>query len=291
MLENRSIDVFTKLYKPYKITKINKVFLFYTEDGDYVIKLNPKINYFDLSKYLESMGINCLPNLSLDSRDDMIVMDYVSSVDLDSSQKAFDMIDLVSSLHDKTSYYKEVTNDKYKELYDSIYSNIISVQKYYDDLFELYLNESYNSPSHYLLLRNYSTIYGAINYSLDKLGSWYNLVKDKREQRVCLVHNNLKLEHYLKNNKDYLVSFDNYLFDSPVLDLYRFYLNEWEDVPFKEIFLEYERNVNLSDDEKILLYLLISIPSRVTLCDSDYDNCFNIRRMINYLNKSSSIVL
>ena len=45
-------------------------------------------------------------------------------------------------------------------------------------------------------------------------------------ERVCVVHNNLKDEHLLKNDKNYLISWDKYLIDTPVLDLYRFFQNE-----------------------------------------------------------------
>ena len=58
---------------------------------------------------------------------------------------------------------------------------------------------------------------------MDRLDSWYLLVKDKSKQRVVLVHNNLKLEHMIKGTDEYLISWDQYTFDSPVLDLVNLY--------------------------------------------------------------------
>ena len=41
------------------------------------------------------------------------------------------MIDLVGLLHNKTTYYKEVDESDYKELYEDITNNIIHLNGYY----------------------------------------------------------------------------------------------------------------------------------------------------------------
>ncbi len=288
---NRSLEVFTKLYKPYKITKVNSVYVFNTSSGDYVIKLNPKIDYKKLYSYLNTRSFSYVPELSLDSRDDMVVLKYVEDSSIDDEQKALDLINLVALLHSKTSFFKEVLKDKYKELYDDIKSYILYLKEQYDSYFNLFLEEEYTKPSHYLFLRNYSLINGAFSYSLDLLDKWFNLVKDNDKQRVVLVHNNLKLEHYIKNTEEYLISWDNYLFDTPVLDLYHLYLNEWENVNFSVLLSEYESSFGLLDDEKMLFSIIISVPIQVDFSLDEFDSSRNIRRLINYLNKSVKNVL
>lgn len=288
---NRSLEVFNKVYKPYKITKKNNVFILNTMDGNFAIKLNPKIDYKKLYKYLYSRNFNYLPELSLDSRDDMVVLEYQEDLSIDDNQKATDLINLIVLLHSKTSYFKNVTNDRYKEIYDMINSNLAYVRDMYDKLFMEYLNEEYNSPSHYLFLRNYSLIYNAEQYCQTKLDEWYGKIKDKDKERVALVHNNLQLDHLIKNKDDYLISWDEYTFDTPVLDLYNLYLNEWENVEFSQVFKMYNEGFKLLDEEKILLDLLISIPPNVTIGDNEYNNTREIRKLIDYLSKSSRIVL
>lgn len=291
MEKNRNLEIFSKIYKPYKITKKNNIYIFNTMDGDYVVKINPKINYKKLYAYLNSRSFNYLPELSIDSRDDMVVLKYQEDVEMDNNQKALDLMDLVSLLHNKTAYFKDVTNDKYKEIYEDIKNNILYIENFYDNYFMSFILEEYSIPSHYLFLRNYSLIYGALKYSLDKLDEWYDRINDKNKQRVVLVHNNLKLDHFIKNSEEYLISWDNYTFDTPVLDLYHFYLNEWENISISEVIKKYINNFNLLDEEIMLFYVLISIPFSLSLNDTEYNNCCNVRRLVNYLNKTSKIVL
>ena len=288
---NRNFEVITKLYRPYKITKKNNVFIFNTMEGNYVIKLNPKINYPKLYSYLYSRSFSYLPELSVDSREDLVVLEYIEDIEMDKEQKALDLINLVSLLHSKTAYFKDVTNDKYKEIYECLKNNIMYLDSLYNEYFLKFLEEEYMVPSHYLFLRNYSLIYNAIHYSLDQLDMWYSLIKDKNKQRVVLVHNNLKLEHLIKNRDEYLISWDNYTFDTPVLDLYMLYLNEWENLTLKEIFDTYNGSFELLEEEKKLFDILISIPFKVLFDSNEYENCRNVRKLINYLNSSSKIII
>lgn len=288
---NRNLELFTKIYKPYKITKKNSVYIFYTMQGDYVLKGNPKVDYKKLYNYLQSRNFSYLPGLSFDSRDDMVILEYQEDIPIDSHQKAFDLIHIVALLHAKTSYFKRVTNDKYKEIYDMIKNNLLYVDQLYDEYFMEFLTEEYMVPSHYLYLRNYSLIYNAIQYSLQELDAWYTKIKDKNKERVCLVHNHLRLEHLIKNKEEYLISWDHYTFDTPVLDLYHFYLNEWMHIDFLEVFQTYNDQFHLLEEEKMLLYVLISIPSSVSFDDSEIVNCRKVRELINYLNSSSRVVM
>lgn len=288
---NRSLEVFNKIYKPYKITKKNKVYILNTMDGDYAIKLNPKIDYKKLYNYLYSRSFNYLPKLSKDSRDDMVVLEYQEDLSLDNNQKALDLINLVALLHTKTSYFKDVPPDTYKEIYEDIKNNLDYVDDLYNKMFDSFLTEEYIRPSHYLFLRNYSLIYNAIHYSKTKVDEWFNDIKDKNKERVVLVHNNLKLDHLIKNQDEYLISWDSYTFDTPVLDLYNLYKNEWKDVEFSSVFTTYNNNFNLLPEEKKLLDILISIPYEVKLGKNEYRNCRLIRELIDYLSKSSKIVI
>lgn len=287
---NKSLEFFTKLYKPYKITKNNNVYIFYTMEGNYVIKLNPKIDYIKLYEYLFMRNFSYVPLLIQDSRDDALVIKYEEDFPISGEQKSFDLINLITLLHTKTCYYKKITIDTYKEIYECISDNLKYVENYYNDLFLNYLEEEYNTPSHYLLLRNFSLINNAINYSFKKLDEWFNLIQDKEKQRVVLVHNNLRLEHMIKNKDEYLISWDNCKIDTPVLDLYKFYLNEWENVSFKELFETYNNQFELLEEEKILLFVLISIPYEVVMTDKEIEVCRNLKKLINYLNSSSKIV-
>ena len=288
---NRSIDVLTQVYKPYRITRINKCILFNTMDGNYVVKTEPKINYLDLYNYLYTRGFKYLPKLVDSSRDNTIVFEYQSDASIDNNQKGLDLIKLVALLHSKTSYFKEITKDRYKEIYENLKNNVQFIDNYYGEMFDRFISEEYYMPSHYLFLRNYSLIYNACKYCLAKIDEWYNKVSDKTKERVVLVHNNLRLDHYIKNENDYLISWDNYTIDSPIVDLYKFYQNEWYNLSFSDLFKEYNDDFELLEEEKILLDILISIPTKVELSSDMLRDCREIRKLIGYLNKSSKLVL
>lgn len=287
---NRSLKVFSKIYKPFKISKINSVYILYTMEGNYALKLNPKINYRELYNYLNSRSFNYLPSYSLDSRDDMAVFDYQEDISFNKEQKLMDMIEIVALLHTKTISFKDITLDKYKELYDNLNNNINYSFNYYEERFNQYIQKEYNTPSEFLLLRNYSIIYEAFYYCLDMLDKWYVLVKDKTKQRVSLIHNNLKLEHFIHNTDSYLISWDNYRYDTPIIDLYNLYKNEWENVSFLDVFSEYNNSFELLEEEKILFNILVSTPYIDEKYINEYDECVKYRKLINYLNCSSKII-
>lgn len=287
---NRSLKVFSKIYKPFKISKINSVYILYTMEGNYALKLNPKINYRELYNYLNSRSFNYLPSYSLDSRNDMAVFDYQEDISFNKEQKLMDMIEIVALLHTKTISFKDITLDKYKELYDNLNNNINYSFSYYEERFYQYIQKEYNTPSEFLLLRNYSIIYEAFYYCLDMLDKWYVLVKDKTKQRVSLIHNNLKLEHFIHNTDSYLISWDNYRYDTPIIDLYNLYKNEWENVSFLDVFSEYNNSFELLEEEKILFNILVSTPYIDEKYINEYDECVKYRKLINYLNCSSKII-
>lgn len=289
-MENRLPKIIYQ-YKPYKITKKNSIYILDTKDSKVVAKPNPKIDYNKLYKYLRSRSFNYLPEKLNNTRDDLLLLEYQEDLSINSSQKAEDLIHLVALLHTKTSYFKQVPIDKYKEIYDNIKNNIEYTKNLYDTYFNNFISKKYYNPSAYLFLRNYSLIYNAINYCSAKLDDWYESIKDKNKQRLVLVHNNLSLEHIIKNNNDYLISWDNYTFDTPVLDLYNLYKNEWERIDFKEVLKSYEKDFPLLQEEKKLLDLLISVPYPIELTENEYNNTYSFRELINYLSTSSEIVI
>lgn len=288
---NDSLEALSRIYKPFRLTKCHNCILMYTMEGNFVVKKNPKINYQELYQYLNSRSFNYLPKIIDANREDAIMFEYQEDLSIDKEQKAQDLIKLVALLHSKTIYFKEVINDTYKEIYDNLKNNVLYVKYYYNDLFDQYIEETLNSPSHYLFLRNYSLINNACNYCLEKIEEWYKKITDKNRERVCLIHNNLSLEHFIKNEDEYLISWDHYTYDNPVIDLYNFYKNEWSTLSFLELFKTYNDTNELLEEEKLLLDILISIPFKIEEEDNEINNIHSYRKLINYLSKSSKIAL
>jgi len=286
---NKSLDIINRTYKPFKISKMNNCQILYTMDKTICLK-ESKINYLELYTYLKSHNFSNIPKLIDNCRKNYIITEYIENIENNPEQKANELIKLVSLLHAKTSYFKEISPDKYKEIYEKIKNRAIYIKNIYNKKFDNAIKKELYTPSEYLFLRNFSLINNACNYSLTKIEEWYSQIKDKTKERVALIHNNLSLNHFIKNDKDYLISWDKYTFDSPIIDLYKFYQKEWQYIPFKELLIEYNKEFKLNDDEKKLLDILISLPYEIE-GTKEINECREYRKLINYLTKSSKIVI
>ena len=83
-----------------------------TNTGRFVLKQNKGNKIYN---YLISRNFKYFPKI-LDSDNNTNMFEYLDSIDYDKDLKAFDLIHIISLLHSKTTYYKEVDYDEYKRL-------------------------------------------------------------------------------------------------------------------------------------------------------------------------------
>ena len=286
---NNSLDVLKSIYKPYRYTLKGSVTIMETTSGTFVIK--DKVNNLsEIFLYLKSRNFNNFPKLIDNSRDGVNVFEYIEDTRMPKEQKAEDLIDLVSNLHNKTSYFKDVTEDEFKSVYDNILNNLSYLDETYDNYYNEFFNEIMMSPSHYLFMRNFSKVKGCIKFCHDELDKWYDMVKNEHKTRVSLVHNNLSLDHFIKSDQDYLISWEHARVDSPVLDLINFYHNEFFDLNFEEIFKKYMQSFNLNDSERKLLFIMISTPPEIKFLKNEFTSSLNIRKQLDYIYKTENLI-
>ena len=162
---------------------------------------------------------------------------------------------------------------------------------YYEEILNNIDSIVYMSPSNYLIARNSSLIYSMISYAKYNLNRWYSLVEGKRKVRMVNIHNNLKLEHYLKSSeKSYFISWDNSRIDMPIYDIISLYKNNYLDYEFKELFDIYLAKYPLHEDEMLLLFIILSIPPKIGYSKSEYLNVISIRKYIDYIYKTSDLL-
>lgn len=286
---NKSFEVLKDIYKPYRYTFLGRVTVLETTSGNFVVK--PKEN--DISnvyRYLQSRNFYDYPKLVDSSREDVNVFDYVQDTSMPAEQKAQDLIDVLARLHQKTTYFKTVSLDTYQEIYESIDSNILYFRQYYDSMFDFIFSSVYMAPSEYLFMRNCSKILSSLDFAKRELDEWFELVKTEDKQRVCFIHNNICLEHYLKSDQDYFISWEKSKIDSPILDLVHFYQTDYFNVEFSSLFQKYQEKFPLHEAEKKLFFILISLPRKVTLSDSEFQNCKMVRECLDYLYKTEALI-
>jgi len=279
------------LYKPFRYTIRGNCTILETTSGNFVVKKKPKnSDLISIFNYLKSRDFNYFPNIYDDTRDDSYVYEYIEEDHVINPQKKEDLINLAALLHSKTSFNKEVSEEVYKKIYEDIKNNIGYLKDYYLKNYELFLQDIYMSPSRYNFVRNYSKIKSALLFSESELDNWYELVKDKKNERISLIHNNLKAEHYIRNDKDYLISWDKAKFDTPILDLVNLYKNDfWED-NFSDLYKKYLSITNLSESEEKLFFIIISLVPEIKFEGSEFECTKNMRKGLDYIYKTEEFL-
>ena len=280
---SRTLEILKQAYKPLRVTIKGKTTILETTAGKYLVKDKKNKDIKKIFNYLKSRNFDNFPNLVDDTRSDLNVYEYIDDVAMPKEQKALDMVDVVANLHLKTTYYKTVSEDKYKEIYENVLNNINYLTNFYNKLFTKIDEEIYMSPSSFLLIVNSSKLMASLDFCKKELDEWYELVKKDNKERVSLIHNNLNTDHFLRKDKGYLISWENSKIDTPVLDLVNFYKNDYFNIDFETVLKKYAGKNPLSEEEKKLFFILISLVPEVDLQSDEFNNCKNIRQMLDYL--------
>ena len=84
------------------MTKIKKIGKATIVNDEYVIK---ESNNSDIYEYLKSRNFNYFPNTKYEDRKE--IQEYVKEIEYPQEQKFYDLINITSLLHSKTTYFKE----------------------------------------------------------------------------------------------------------------------------------------------------------------------------------------
>ena len=257
-------------------------------DNNYVIK-KKKRDLSNTYNYLLSRSFDYFPEVVKEDNE-KIYYRYINDLEEPKEQKVIDLVNLITLLHSKTTFYKEVDIDNYKYIYESINNSIDETLEHYNQLMDGIESEDYMAPSNYLIARNITIIYNALGYAKNNINSWYKMIENQRKVRVVTIHNNLRLEHYLKEDKPYLISWDKSKIDMPIFDLISLYQNNYLDFEFIDLLKIYLSKYPLTREEMTLFLTIISIPGKIPLNEPEYQTVLSVRRILDYIYKSSEIV-
>ena len=285
MLINEALRKYTLVPKEY--LNEGKVIIVSTDKGRYVFK-NGNIDK-QVLEYLKSRNFDYLPKSINSSNEDYRIDEYIEGYDIPREQKMLDLVHLVALLHNKTTHYKELDSEYYEEIHDDIRGNLEYLYSYYTDIITMIESKVYMSPGEYLLATNISKVYDMIDKCNELLEHWHNQVKEKKKQRKVVLHNNLSLDHFIRNDNSYLISWDKAKIDSPVFDIYKLYKKHALEFDFSDILKEYEKNYPLLDDEKELFKVLIIMPDVISFGKNNYENCKKVRSFIDFLEKAEEL--
>lgn len=271
-----------------KITIKGNVKIIETEDRKIVIKKKSK-DMSSLFDYLNRRNFLCYPNIEKETRND-VEYEYYNEKKYFNQNDDEDFIRTIADLHYKTTYYKDVSRLKYKDIYNTLIDNIDYLKDYYEKYISEADIETYMSPSNYLFVRNYSIVNSSLFYIEKELNAWYNLVKDKTKERVSVVHNNLRKDNFLRSDKDLLTGWENYMVDTPILDIYKLYKNEYKNIDFKSMFKVYNDIFKLTKEELKLFFIMISMPKKLEKTDNEFNNVRNTKLFIDYMYRTNDFI-
>ena len=272
-----------------KITIKKDVRIIDTGQDRVVIKRRDR-NLDDLFKYLESRSFNYFPKI-LYKTNNYDIYEYVSDTSIPMEEKGIDIIKLLTMLHSKTTFYKDVDEDYYKKIYEGINSKINYLENYYNDIAEIIERQEYMSPSSYLFIRNISLVFRALNYCRYNIEKWYKIIDEKKRIRIVNIHNNISLDHYLLDSRPNFISWRLSKRDMPIYDLIKFYKEYYLELDFCELLRNYEVNYPMLLEEKLLFFCLISLPEKLEFNDSEYNLCIRVKKFYDYLNSSDKFIM
>jgi len=271
-----------------KITLKGNVKIIDTGSEKFVIKKKRK-DLNNLYKYLSSRAFEYFPKKIIESNN-YYIYEYVDGVEIPFEQKIFDMIHLVSILHNKTTFYKTIDSDEYKFLYEDVLERVEYLQHYYDDLVSLFEREEYMSPSSYLISRNISMVFEVLGFCRYNINKWYEIISEKKRVRVVNLHNNLSMDHFIKGDGDFLISWEESKRDLPIYDLINLFNRYYYEIDFCDLLRSYENNYPLLNEERILLLVLISMPSKLLIEGNEYECCLKVKKFYDKLKAASVVV-
>lgn len=274
---------------PIAYRKIKSVYVVNSKNNEYVIKLNT--NNYDIYKYLISRDFLFFPeNLSY-VNDNYDISVFIPGLNTNNVQKLNDYVKIISLLHHKTSYKREIDLDEIKEEYESINNKIINLKNYYLELNERINHELFLSPSHYLLVRNISLIYSILDNTQILLNDVYQKLKDDKSIRVSLLHNNVDLEHLIVDESEYLISWDKAYFNNPIYEIENIYRKYYRDIDLNDLLKIYETINKINDLERKFLLVNLSIPNKIELTSNTFSDTKTVNNEIKYLNKVYELLI
>ena len=280
------IDKYDLNIKGYK--DIKNVRIINTDKGKYVIKKKNN-NDRGLYDYLINKNFNYI--IEREEINDYDVFPYIEEIKMPNEEKAIELVYILSLLHNKTTFYKEVVLDKVKEMYESLTDKINYLNSYYHDLQDVIEQKIYMMPGEYLLIRNISLIYSALEYSKKSLEAWYEYkIKQKRE-RVVLNHNKPSIEHLLISENKQLISWNNYKRDIPIYDFLYFYKKDYLDLEMSALFDMYQSKFLYTKDEYLLFMTLLSIPEKLIFTRKNYNDTVEVYKLVKYHQKTRDFIL
>lgn len=271
------------------IRYLNHTKVLETDEETYTLRTRKRANK-DLFSYLKGKNFEHYLPLENSPDDPYELYRFVREPDMNFSDKAIDLVYTMAMLHIKTTTYELVNLDEIKNIYEETNATLSHLQSYYLELQNNIESKIYMSPAEYLLMRNISKVYGAINFSRYTLEKWYKEKENQKKERQVLLHNNITLDHYIKAELTYFINWDQAKRGPVIYDFLNFYKNEYLNLEMESLFNIYQSKYQYTTDEKLLFFALLAVPIKINLKSTNYLNTLEVRNLVMYLEKTNNFI-
>ena len=124
---------------------------------------------------------------------------------------------------------------------------------------------------------------------IDSLPS-LDLHGETRDSARVLIKEFINDNYILRNEKSYFINWDKAKIGIPIFDFYKLYKAHYLDFDFSELLKQYEHNYPLQEEERLLLFILISMPVKIEFNDFEFKCCEFISNHIDELIKASNLI-
>ena len=274
-----------EIFNDFKVNSYKEIGKTIIIDNRYVLKKD--INYdHSIYNYLVNKDFKYISNCTKYKKYDLFP--YIEDEDIPTDEKASRLVSILSILHNKTTYYREVNLDNIKKIYEDLNEKIDYLNKYYLELQDVIEQKIYYSPAEYLLMNNISIIYSALDFAKNCKDEWYTKKEKQKKERVVLLHNKPILNHLVGNK---LISWNNYKRDIPIYDFIYFYKHNYMDLEMSSLYEIYQSRYKYSEEEKLLFMTLIAIPDKISLTSNNYKNTEIVNKAITYVITTRDFIL
>lgn len=260
------------------------------ENNKYIIKKNQKKNP-NIYRYLMNRNFYNFPEVYTTPNDALEVTKYIEDILVDPAQRIEDMIYLLSILHNKTTFYKEIDLDEIKKIYEDTSDEYNYLLSYYQSIQSMIEEEVYMSPAHYYFILNITKVYNLLSIGRQHLENWYNLVNQRKTLRFVLNHNHLSLDHFLESKELYFISWNSAEIGFPSQDLVNLFQENYENIDFQTMMNLYQSKYKLTDEEYSLLVAQICKLKRLDFNQSETKKIEEVTKFNSYTQKLYSYFL
>lgn len=267
----------------------NSVRILNTNQGKIVIK-EKKRDKHKIYNYLLARNFNHFL-LSEKEWEKYEIFPFIEEVSISDEQKALDLIVVLSILHIKTTFYKENNLDDIKQIFEDTNNKIDYLYNYYHELQDVIETKVFMSPSEYLLIRNISKAYQALEFSKNTIKEWYESIKLKKSSRYVLLHKNVSIDHFLMGKeKESFISWDKAEVGLVIYDFISFYKNDYLKFDMNKLYDVYQSKYRFTKEEELLFFSLLAIPDKINLNYNIMDGCMKIYEWVEYLDRTGMFI-